>query len=134
MKILIVEDDFACLQIASVLLSSYGDVDAATNSDQAGDLMNKAIINGKPYDLMVIDINIPGSTGLELLCKFRAAEEQATISPSRKLVMSSVSSHDNIIGAARAKCDGFMVKPLTKDSLTAKLASLGFHPAAKAEV
>ena len=66
-RVLVVEDDKAILEVASMSLSKYMDVETATDGDQAIDQ-----VNANSFDLVVLDVMIPGSSSddvLELIVK-----------------------------------------------------------------
>lgn len=121
MRTLVVDDEFVALTKLTTLLSEYGKCDAATNGAQAFELFNKAVTHFQQYDLITIDIEIPEINGLELLKKICSVEKAMKVIPSKKIIISAEGTSDNIFRASQNQCDAFLVKPITKDVIKAKL-------------
>lgn len=68
MKILIVEDDHTAteLMIKVAKLNGYEDVDTAGSAEDA-----LALAINKSYDLITLDVQLPGASGLEVLSVIR---------------------------------------------------------------
>ena len=128
MRILTVDDEFVCLTKMTTLLSEVGECDAATNGKQALEMFSRAISDNDPYRLVTIDIEMPEIDGLELLRIMRDTERRARIPYARKLMISSAVTSHNVGLAAKNECDGFIVKPVKRDVLFAKLAEFGITP------
>ena len=120
MKILIVEDDFGCRKILQRLLSPYGDSDIAVNGKEAVSAFIAAHDEGRPYDLICLDIMMPEMDGQEALAEIRRIEEEKGIHGSRgtKIIMTTaLDDSKNIMGAFKAQCDGYVTKPIEKVKL-----------------
>ncbi len=126
MKILIVDDEMAALAKMKVLLSGYGDCTLVTNGSQALQQCAKAIQNGAPYDLITIDIQLPEISGIDLLAAVSKLENSHSIPASIKIMVTASGTRDNLLKATFKGCDGFMVKPVKRDTIEEKMASLGF--------
>jgi CheY-like chemotaxis protein len=72
-KILIVEDDYALLQLMSALFEDICDTDLAENGAEA-----LAKIKTTPYDLVISDVEMPVMNGIELYQNARAFFENPT--------------------------------------------------------
>lgn len=127
MRILVVDDEYVALTKMVGLMSEYGECDAATNGQQALDLFRKAILQGRPYDLATLDIELPDKNGIQLLHELNEREE-STGKRSIKLVISVAGTTRNILQAAANHCDAFIVKPVKRVVLTEKMEQLGFIP------
>jgi len=125
MKILVVDDEFVALQKMLVLLEPYGSCDAATHGEQAYEMFRKALMGIHPYDLVTIDIDMPGMNGLMLLRRLREAEEAEAVPPARKLIVSANANSVNVTQAMLQRCDGFLVKPIRREALVHKLVDIG---------
>ena len=129
MKILIAEDDFVSRKLVNTLLASIGEVDIAANGTEALTAVKMAIENNQPYDLICLDILMPGFDGIVALKKIRQLEAQKGLDPEKrsKIIMTTaVSDKSYVLAAAQANCDGFLVKPITKDRLFNEIRKHGF--------
>lgn len=75
----------------------------------------------EPFDLALLDWNMPGMTGLELLQQLRA-EGFTTM---KVLMVTTESENDNILRALEAGADEYLMKPFEAEALSDKLAMLG---------
>ena len=125
MRFLVVDDEYIALTKVVTILSQFGSCDAATSGDQAYSMFPKAIDEGKPYNLMTIDIQMPGMNGLEFLKKVRKLEEKVLTLPSRKIFITAAGYSTNVIIAKKYQCDAFLIKPVKKQMLLTKLVEFG---------
>jgi two-component system, chemotaxis family, chemotaxis protein CheY len=81
--------------------------------------------NDKPFDLALLDWNMPVMDGLSMLKKMRA-EGYSNI----KVMMVTTEAEDEfIIRSLDAGADEYLMKPFDDAALTEKLAMLGFEEA-----
>lgn len=110
MKILVVEDECAAAHFFSQVASSQGleDVDIA----ESAEIALEKVMNTK-YDLITLDVRLPGVSGLEVLSALRALCPSATIAV--------ISGHlPGDIEPSTAECaDVMLEKPVTVDVLGA---------------
>jgi CheY-like chemotaxis protein len=83
----------------------------ATSADEA-----IGLISVSPVDIALVDFNMPGMDGLELVARIRERR------PKMAVAVVSANLQDEIIGRARELNAGFVPKPLTDDALEAFLA------------
>jgi DNA-binding response OmpR family regulator len=115
MKILVVEDDQSVAQTLKLLLSSYNyAVDIAVDG-KAGLQMAEAF----EYDLIVLDVGLPGLDGVSLCQQLRAREFQLPI----LLVTGRGEGHQKAI-ALNAGADDYVVKPFDAEELMARVQAL----------
>jgi two-component system chemotaxis response regulator CheY len=124
-KILAIDDEFAALTKMKTLLSEYGQCEVATSGGQSIALVKYALAEGKYFDLITIDIELPDIDGITLLSQILKEEEKHDCH-SVKIIVSAVSTTTNVCRAANNHCDGFLVKPVKRQMLHEKLSSLGF--------
>lgn len=133
MRILVTDDDYVSRTKLKALLSAYGDCDAAPNGEIALGLFAKAHEEGVPYDLITLDIRMPGREGKQVLVEIREWEAANGCHESRtvaKIIMVTVMKDtENILSSFRENCDGYIVKPVTPEKLRDTMAKLDIQPA-----
>jgi len=126
MRVLIIDDEMTALIKMKALLGAYGDCTCVTNGFQALEQCATAIKDGAPFDLITIDIELPKASGFEVLSAINKFEKDRNIPASIKIMVTASGTKSNLVKAATKGCNGFMVKPVRKDNLDEKMASLGF--------
>jgi len=118
MKILVVDDFATMRKIIRGLLRDSG----FTNVEEADDgLTAWPILQQGNFDLLVTDWNMPGMNGLDLLKKVRADEKLSAIPV---LMVTAETKRDQIITAAQAGVNGYIVKPFTSAILKEKMEKI----------
>ena len=118
MKFLIVDDFPTMRRIVRNLLKELGYV----NADEAEDgLMALSKLRGEKFDFVIADWNMPNMDGLTLLQGIRADPALASLPV---LMVTAEAKKENIIAAAQAGADGYVVKPFTAATLEDKLAKI----------
>jgi len=118
MKILIVDDFSTMRRIIKNLLRDLG----FTNTVEADDGTTALpILQGGTIDFLVTDWNMPGMTGIELLRAVRTDEKLKTIPV---LMVTAEAKRDQIIAAAQAGVNGYVVKPFTAVALKEKIEKI----------
>jgi two-component system chemotaxis response regulator CheY len=115
MKILIVDDFSTMRKIAKKLLIQLGFI----NLDEADDGQTAwAKLQSEDYDFIITDWNMPGMSGIELVKNIRANPIMANMPI---LMVTTESKREQIIEAAKAGVDSYIVKPFTAGTLKEKL-------------
>lgn len=127
MKMLIVDDEMAALTKMKTLLSAYGECTMVINGQHALQQCAKAIQSETPFDLITIDIELPEMNGIDLLAAINKLETSSNVPASKKLMVTASGTKDNLLKATIKGCDGFIVKPVKRDTLSEKMTSLGFQ-------
>ncbi|WP_392384936.1 chemotaxis response regulator CheY [Marinomonas primoryensis] len=118
MKILIVDDFSTMRRIIKNLLRDLG----FTNTVEADDGTTALpMLQGGTIDFLVTDWNMPGMTGIELLRAVRADEKLKSIPV---LMVTAEAKRDQIISAAQAGVNGYVVKPFTAVALKEKIEKI----------
>lgn len=120
MKILVVDDFSTMRRIIKNLLRDLG----FNNTDEADDgLTALPLLKSGKYDLLVTDWNMPGMQGIDLLKAVRAdADESLKNIPV--LMVTAEQKKEQIIEAAQAGVNGYIVKPFTALILKEKLEKI----------
>ena len=115
MKILIVDDFSTMRRIIKNLLRDLG-----FNNTQEADDGNTALpmLQSGNFDFLVTDWNMPGMTGIDLL---KAVRADAKLSSLPVLLVTAEAKKDQIIEAAQAGVNGYIVKPFTAITLKEKI-------------
>lgn len=118
MKVLVVDDFSTMRRIIKNLLRDLG----FTNISEADD-GNTALpmLKAGDFDFVVTDWNMPVMQGIDLLKAIRADEKLSHIPV---LMVTAEAKKDQIIMAAQAGVNGYIVKPFTAATLSAKLEKI----------
>ncbi len=125
MRILVVDDEIVAQTKMETILNDFGDCDTAGDGQSALMKFQQAYLQGDPYDLISIDIDMPKIDGLKLLKMINHDEEMLFIKPSKKIMITAEGTSSNVYHAIQNRCDAFMVKPIKKGTLVEKLKSIG---------
>ena len=118
MKILVVDDFSTMRRIIKNLLRDLG----YTNTQEADDGTTALpLLQKGSFDFLVTDWNMPGMQGIDLLKAVRADEN---ISDLPVLMVTAEARRDQIVLAAEAGVNGYIVKPFTAQTLEQKLAKI----------
>lgn len=112
----LVADDFATMRrIVVNLLRQCGFTEVLEAEDGAQALQ---LIRSHAVDFVISDWNMPNMNGLDLL---KAIRSQAQASQTPVLLITAEARKENIVEAAQAGADGYIVKPFSADTLEDKL-------------
>ena len=115
MKILIVDDFSTMRRIVKNLLGDLG----YSNTTEADDGKTAwPMLQAGEFDFVVTDWNMPGMTGIDLLKNIRA---DARLSKLPVLMVTAEAQRDQIIEAAKAGVNGYIIKPFTAVTLKEKI-------------
>ncbi len=118
MKILIVDDFSTMRRIIKNLLRDLG----FTNTSEADDGSTALpMLKSGDFDFLVTDWNMPGMTGIDLL---KAVRADPKLSSMPVLMVTAEAKRDQIIEAAQAGVNGYVVKPFTAAALKEKIEKI----------
>ncbi len=118
MKILVVDDFSTMRRIIKNLLRELG----FSNIDEADDgqtALPKLQAGG--FDFLVTDWNMPGMTGIDLLKAVRADPALAHLPV---LLVTAEAKREQIVEAAQAGVNGYVIKPFTAQTLEEKIGKI----------
>ena len=130
MRILVVEDDFISRRLLNRYLESFGDCDVAINGNEALAAVRNALEAGKNYDLICLDIMMPGIDGHETLEQIRAMEAKRGLSQgkgSRIIMTTALEDEASVKQAYDASADGYVTKPIDRNRFLDELKKLGLR-------
>ncbi|AQT69013.1 Chemotaxis protein CheY [Anaerohalosphaera lusitana] len=128
MKCLIVEDDRSAQKLMQIYLSDFFECSVAENGVEALEEVVSSLESGTPYDLICMDIMMPEMDGMEALEKIRQAESKRGIEGLNciKVIMTTAKQQsEDIFGAFRKGCEGYIVKPIRRADLIEQIEKLG---------
>ena len=115
MRLLIVEDEKElCDTIAKTLYQAGYEVDTCYDGDEALDY-----ILAEDYDLIVLDLNLPGTDGMDILKELRKENEETKV-----LILSARSQIVDKVEGLDAGANDYMEKPFHLQELEARIRSL----------
>ena len=115
MRLLIVEDEKElCDTISKSLYGSGYEVDTCYDGEEALDY-----ILTEDYDLIVLDLNLPGMDGMDILRELRKENEETKV-----LILSARSQIIDKVEGLDAGANDYMAKPFHLQELEARIRSL----------
>jgi CheY-like chemotaxis protein len=130
-KILVMDDEKVVREICGEMLLVMGHtVDYAANGQEALDKYRQALQGQQPFDLVIMDLTIPGGLGGK-----EAIGKLLEIDPEAKAIVSSGYSHDDVM--ANFRDYGFLgvvAKPYIMDSFAKVIQEILAHSATAADI
>ncbi len=128
MRFLVVDDFSTMRRIVRNLLKELGFVNVEEAEDGAIALQ---MLKAGGFDFVVSDWNMPNMDGLTLLQSIRADENLKKLPV---LMVTAEAKKENIVAAAQAGANGYVVKPFTAATLDEKLNKIFQNMAVQAAV
>lgn len=115
LRLLIVEDEKElCDTIAKSLYAAGYEVDTCYNGDEALDY-----VLTEEYDLIVLDLNLPGRDGMDILRELRQDNDETKV-----IILSARSQIADKVEGLDAGANDYMEKPFHLQELEARIRSL----------
>ena len=125
LSILVAEDNEINALLARALLVRLGHRPTiAGNGEAAVESWVAARAAGAPYDLVLMDVQMPVMDGLEATRRIRAAEAEAGDKPARIVALTANAYPEDREAALAAGMDGLLVKPLDRERLREALEAV----------
>ncbi|MFT6283588.1 MAG: two-component system chemotaxis response regulator CheY [Arenicella sp.] len=118
MKILVVDDFSTMRRIIKNLLKDLGFANIQEADDGSTAL---PMLQQGDFDFVVTDWNMPGMQGIDLL---RAIRADASLKHIPVLMVTAEAKKEQIVAAAQAGVNGYVIKPFTAATLKEKLAKI----------
>jgi two-component system OmpR family response regulator len=115
MRVFLVEDDLPLAEALTQLLVSSGHaVDCVHDGDAA-----QALVAAEPFDLMILDLNLPQLDGLSVLRSMRAQGNRAAV-----MILTAQGSAEDRVRGLDLGADDYMTKPFDVREFEARVRSL----------
>jgi len=115
MNLLIIEDEIDLLEsIIQFLVSEAFTVESAASFQEAEEKIN--LYN---YDCIIVDINLPGGSGLDIIQKLKDKNKDAGI-----IIISAKNSLDDKLTGLNIGADDYLTKPFHLSELNARIKSI----------
>jgi two-component system response regulator MprA len=113
--ILVVDDDAGLRRALRRVLASHGfDVEVAAGGDEALTQLRE-----RPFDLVVLDVMMPGSDGIEVCETLRAEGDELPV-----LMLTARDAVRDRVAGLEAGADDYLVKPFANEELVARVRAL----------
>ncbi|HEY5061426.1 MAG TPA: response regulator transcription factor [Gemmatimonadaceae bacterium] len=123
MRILVIEDDPTVGQyVKRGLEENRWSVDLVADGEDG-----EQRAESEAYDLIILDMRLPGKSGLEVLHALRARGHERPV-----LVLTAQDAVDSKVTALRAGADDYVTKPFAFEELLARVEALARRPPALA--
>ena len=108
-RILVVDDDASLRRVLQVQLEQEGYAVASAASAQ----QTLSMLQVQPYDLVISDLKMPGSSGLELLRQIRLQYPEAIV-----LILTAFGTVETAVEAMKSGAYDYLTKPVHPDELS----------------
>lgn len=126
MRALIIDDMELNRELLAYFLEGLATTVTVGSGEEALSLVGDALRTGSYFDLICIDIFMPGISGHETLKSIRELEAMHGDTRAKVFMVTGSSSPDDMIDAlVGGGCDDYLVKPLMKQSFLALLDKHG---------
>jgi two-component system chemotaxis response regulator CheY len=115
MNVLLVDDSKTMRNIQKMALATLGAVSVTEAADGVEGLRAVAAA-AAPFDLMLVDWNMPNMNGLEMVGKVRQTNKRTPI-----IMVTTEGEKDRILEAIRAGANNYVLKPFKAEDLVAKV-------------
>jgi two-component system, chemotaxis family, chemotaxis protein CheY len=127
LRILIVEDEFLSRKLLESHIESYGSCELADDGQGAIDAVKLSYEEGRPFDIVFLDIMLPLIDGLTALREIRAYEAGRGVeggSACKVIMVTALNDAQTVMDSCKNRCEGYVTKPYSKKMLADAIARL----------
>lgn len=127
MRLLIVDDDPKNIKLLDAMVAELGECETVDSGEKAISAFKKAWENWRPFDLILLDILMPGIDGCQVLCHIRKIETDKKVSDQNRvkiIMITGLSEKDMVVDCLRKGCNDFILKPIDSKLLFKKIKRL----------
>ncbi|MBF0161478.1 MAG: response regulator [Magnetococcales bacterium] len=129
LKVLIVDDNAESIALLEDILGDSCDCFVATSGQKALELFERAITDNVPFDVVLLDIVMPGMDGIETLKRMRKAELSKQVrlfgktTVKTRIIMQTASTDptDFMSSFIEGRCNGYVTKPYSRQEILEKV-------------
>jgi DNA-binding response OmpR family regulator len=121
MRILIIEDDEAVARSLKLLLERSGNAVDCLADGQLGE--RRMTMRREDYDFLILDIMLPGKSGVEICRSLRKAGVTTPI-----LILTGLNDTKDKVSALDGGADDYLVKPFSAEELMARMRAIQRRP------
>jgi two-component system chemotaxis response regulator CheY len=129
MKCLLVDDDEFNRDYIRTLLEESVECKEAENGQMALEMFSEGIMGGRPFDLIILDIMMPGMNGHETARAIRDLEKERGLEAGKRVNIVMLTALNSPRDAMESFCSAqpaaYLVKPVSREKLVAIIAKLG---------
>jgi len=124
LSLLVIDDERAIREACREIAEARGyEVSTAENAERAFRLLQE-----KRHDIALLDLRLPGASGLEALHRLRESNPEITV-----IVMTGYATVTSAVEAMKLGAFDYMTKPFSLDDLRSRLDRAGSHLKSKSE-
>jgi CheY-like chemotaxis protein len=124
LSVLVAEDNEINALLARALITKLGHrMTIATSGAAAVEAWRTARTAGEPFDLVLMDVHMPGSDGFEATRRIRSLEREDGAPPTRIIALTSNAFEEDRDACLAAGMDDFLTKPLDRERLIDTIAA-----------
>ena len=127
-RILIVDDEEIGRTLMEDIFSKYGSSISVSSGAAALKVYQKGIEKGKPFNLVLLDISLKDTSGVEVLKKIKQIDIGRGGQKSVVIMVTAHSERKLVIGCIKSGCRAYFIKPLKQDAVDKKMAELEIFP------
>ncbi|MBF0564740.1 MAG: response regulator [Nitrospirae bacterium] len=133
MKTLVVDDEVVTVKMLKRLFSRFGQCVSATNGYDALEFVKIAYDEGEPFDILIMDVVMPGLNGFETYSAIRDLEFSLGIekdSQTKIIIMTGLGISREIFELHKTSCMAYLYKPIEVSELMQVLQKNNILPQA----
>ena len=131
MRALIIEDDKTSQTLLANILKPYATVAVAEDGDEGFQQFSTALESEQPFDIILLDLNMPWVDGNTVLTAIRELEEEhgrVGTDAVKVIVTTSDQEPKSLYQATGNGCSAYLIKPIHREQLRDELRRLNFMP------
>jgi two-component system chemotaxis response regulator CheY len=133
MRILIADDQVIYRKALQSMLQPYGECVVVEDGEQAVQAFSEALHANRPFQLVLLDIDMPFMDGLEALVQIRLLEKKVhgpSLDSKEFACIIMQTNRDDPASFMNAfkkgHCNGFITKPVSREEVLEKMKKHGF--------
>ena len=129
MKSMIVDDELMSRMMLTAIIGLHGECKQAASGAEAVAYFSEALDAGSPYDLVCLDLEMPGMNGLEALGRIRETVRARGACPPFKVFIMTGGNHADDLdqGLLGGEFDRYFLKPYNREVILRTLDEYGLR-------